>query len=481
MPELRGPFALPPMRRAIAGLVFACIRQCAHKSCMNAADEALKRMSREALDPFGEVVPRRDWLSIYFSITLILSCFFISWRVFRLSFINLTLSDLLLILCIGLLALSGRTNPFPLGRFSIFWIGGLILMFAGLLASSLLYGEMTRWMIVVSQYVFALLLIPVVYASSNYRLLDRCMLAFVLGVALSQLIGLIALQLFSYADVEQYFGVGFITGNSRLGAMTGEPNPNGYVCAIALVMLFHMKLRGKIPMIFALPLGLLIFCGLIASASFTGFTAATLSLAFLLALSHPANLLKIGLPLVLVAGAYVTAGGPIPAVFQERVGDALVTGDADKAGTFVGRAALINEAWRMADDDMLLGLGADEYQHASIYGAPVHHLHLLILNEGGIIAYLGLLIMILSLFAVGIAVFRRDRYDGAACLAITGTFLIYTMSIPHMYTRVWIAPVLLTVAFVISLARQRQNLPTHGLDRYASAHVVHRWHEPHLI
>jgi hypothetical protein len=39
------------------------------------------------------------------------------------------------------------------------------------------------------------------------------------------------------------------------------------------------------------------------------------------------------------------------------------------------------------------------------------------------------------------------------CLAVVAVFLIFSISIPHMYTRVWIVPVFL--AFACSMARER--------------------------
>jgi hypothetical protein len=82
---------------------------------------------------------------------------------------------------------------------------------------------------------------------------------------------------------------------------------------------------------------------------------------------------------------------------------------------------------------------------------PVHNLHLLVLNEGGALGSLGLMAMLLSMGLASLLIWRRHRLDGAACAAITAAFLIYTMSIPHMYARIWIGPLL--IVFAMAFAR----------------------------
>jgi O-antigen ligase len=151
---------------------------------------------------------------------------------------------------------------------------------------------------------------------------------------------------------------------------------------------------------------------------------------------------------VIAAGLYIGSGAPIPREFQKRVGTAIVSGDVTKAGTFEGRADLIMEAWGQTDKHLLVGMGADQYREFSAYQQPVHNLHLLIWNEGGAPAYLGLMVMLGMMGILALAALREKREEAAMALPVVFVFLIYTMSIPHMYSRFWVLPVFLALSTI---------------------------------
>lgn len=378
-----------------------------------------------------------------------IASFIMSWRVLRLTQANLTLSDGLLAAAIAILVVAARLEMKPFGRLSGAWIMGLTLMLGGLLASSLYHADTNRWLIVAAQYIFAMLLFPMALSSVSSGLLRRCVLAYLYGTAASQAISLAIAPFYAEAEWLHWLGRGFFTGNGRLGALTGEPNPNGAVCAYALVILLHAMLSRWLRLAVAIPLAVLIGWGLLASASVTGFAATVIACVVFLGFSHPRNLAKVGIPFAACVGIYFAVGGPIPQTFEERVYEAMASGDPDKAGTFIGRSALIRESWAMADDNLLVGLGADRYRVESIYGAPVHNIHLLMLNEGGLICAIGLWTLFGTMFAAGFAVLGRVRLDGAACLGVTTAFMVYAMAIPHMYTRIWAGPPLLFLMWAL--------------------------------
>jgi MYXO-CTERM domain-containing protein len=78
----------------------------------------------------------------------------------------------------------------------------------------------------------------------------------------------------------------------------------------------------------------------------------------------------------------------------------------------------------------------------------VHNLHLLIWNEGGGPAYAGLIMMLGLLVLFALAGLRERREESAMALAVVVVFLIYTMSIPHMYGRFWVLPVMLALSTI---------------------------------
>ena len=127
---------------------------------------------------------------------------------------------------------------------------------------------------------------------------------------------------------------------------------------------------------------------------------------------------------------------------------------------------LIAEAWRLSEQTMFLGFGADRYREVSEFGAPVHQFLLLILTEGGAVALAGLLIMLAILWIIALKSLKLDREGGATAVAVLVVFCIFTTAVPHMYTRLWIGPVLMALAAVgripkrWSVPRHPRNVPT---------------------
>jgi len=425
------------------------------------------RMASRGAAPRGQIT-QRDRAQIVVRGLLAFAAFFLSWRVLRFSAVNITVSDLALLACAFILVLRGKLNPLPFGNLTLPWFIGLSLMLGGLLISTLANGDAIRWVIVGSQYFFAFAIVPMVLMSTDRKWIRRCAVYYVVGVAISQVIGVTAASFLTFGDAGIPNNPGFVTPTGRVGSMSGEPNPNGAICAFAFPFLINAVQRGDMSWKLALPCALAIVWGLLATASFTGFASSAIAIAIVLGLSGIGTLARVGIPIVLLATAYIALGGPVPEIFGERVIQALVSGDPSKAGTYPGRSVLIVEAWDFAEDNMILGLGADGYRHVSAYGIPAHILHLIILNEGGVIAFLGLETMLLIMVVIGFSVYRENRADGAMCLAVVAVFLIFTMSIPHMYTRVWIVPVFL--AFACALARERvvrsQNRVAHPSARH---------------
>lgn len=450
-------FSLPIMRRRLAGIVFVAVTPSRHTAVMRGTNlhGPLARPAYGRVAGNSAAMPRTAPDVSHGAVLALLgfAAFFLSWRVLRLSAINITASDVALLMCAAILIVRGQLNPLPFGNLTLPWILGLSLMLAGLLISTLAHGEVIRWAIVGTQYGFAFALVPMVLMSADRSWLRRCAVLFVIGVAVSQVIGIAAASFLDVASTSISNSPGFVTPTGRVGSMSGEPNPNGAICAFAFPLLINAVQRRQMSWKLALPCGISILWGLLSSGSFTGFAAAAIGVAIVVGMSGMGAIARFGIPALLLATAYIALGGPVPEIFSERVIQALVTGDPSKAGTYPGRSALIAEAWDLAEGNMLLGLGSDGYREASVYGAPTHMLHLLILNEGGIIAFLGLETMLAVMIVLAFLIYRESRTDGAMCLAVVAVFLIFSMSIPHMYTRVWIVPVLLAFACAIAPAR----------------------------
>lgn len=393
--------------------------------------------------------------------------FFMSLQLLRLGPINLTFSDALLALAVVVLVAWRRINHLPFGSLTFLWCAGLALFLGGLLLSSIVNGDPARWINVAAQYLFAYLLLPMLFMSQDRQQMRKALLMFVLGVTLAEGFALIASQVLSYGQSRALFGPSFIIGNGRLGAFAGDANWNGAIVGFALVILVNcMRQRqiGRVPGVLCF---LVLLWALVATASFTAFAAATIALMLTFAISSIRHFLQFGVPMLAGGAAYLLAGLPLPAIFEKRVAGALASGDLAHAGTFTDRSALISEAWRRSGDTILMGVGVDRYREVSAYGAPVHNFPLLILNEGGIVSLIGLLLLLALLWVMAIKSVKVNRHDGAMAVGVLFIFCIFTTAIPHMYTRLWIGPLLmaLAAAFARDALPRRWAVPVQSLSR----------------
>lgn len=373
---------------------------------------------------------------------LYLGMFMLSWHIFRFGAVNLTFADCAFMVVMLLLLSRARFNILPFGATTPVWCLSLTLMLGGLFISTVANGDPIRWVIVSSQYLFAYLAMPMMLASFDRPQLDRCLVAYVLGVSFSQLCTLIASLVFTFADTSALLGNDFITGTGRIGAFSGNPNTNGAMAAFALLFLLEVMRRRLMPRWCSLVSGMLLLWGLFASASFTSFAVGVIAMSAMMLIRHPGRFLLLGLPVLLGVVAYIDADLPLPGPFQQRVGAAVSSGDVEQAGTFTGRSELVKEAWELSGQTMVLGFGADGYRRHSSYGAPVHFFPLLILTEGGIIAFIGLLGLMAVMWYMAIGAIRSDE---ALALSVLLVFTGFTFAVPHMYARLWIAPVLVVL------------------------------------
>lgn len=382
---------------------------------------------------------------------LMIGVFLSGHAVLKLGGLNLTVADVALFAAAAIYLGQRRFNLIPFGALTPMWLLGLGAMLGGLFVSSAVNDDLLRWLDIGSQYTVAFYLVPVLLMAVDTRFAQRLVIIYVAGIVASEIVGILS---FFYLTPSQtaFLSPGFIAPNHRIGAMAGEPNPNGATIAFALSMLLYAWRKSLVSLKAVIPTSIILLWGLLLSASATGAFAAVISVSMSLAVMGFGRLMKVGLVVVIAAGLYLGSGAPVPQEFQKRVGTAIVTGDVTKAGTFEGRAGLIVEAWGQTDKHLLIGMGADKYRDFSAYGQPVHNLHLLIWNEGGALAYLGLLLMLAMMGILALAGLREKRKEAAMALPVVTVFLIYTMSIPHMYSRFWVLPVFVALSTIYGRA-----------------------------
>lgn len=401
-----------------------------------------------ALAPMaGHVLSTGMWDRIG-RLALLTAIFLSGWGLMRVGSVNLTFSDIALLLCVLITGLRGRLGATPFGSLTAFWLVGLVMMLGGLFVGSVVNGNPLRWVNIALQYGMSFLLIPMVLMQQEERTMRIAPLLFVLGVTLSQIIGISATFLVTFNETSAWLGDGFITGNGRLGAMAGQPNPNGAVIGFALPMLFYCIHRRLLSRLAGLVCLILLLWGLMLTASFTGFVASLIAIFACLLLMGARFALGMGLLVAATGGLLFASSAPLPQAFQKRVATAIESGDLAHAGTFVDRSQLIEEAWGFAEEYSVIGMGVDRYRELSTHDNPVHNLYLLIWNEGGAVALAGLIILLTLLGLMAAMGLRSSRDRGAMAVAVLLVFLIYTMSYPHMYSRMWVMPIMLALAVI---------------------------------
>ncbi|WP_379923348.1 O-antigen ligase family protein [Erythrobacter sp. R86502] len=394
-------------------------------------------------------------------IVLIGSVFFSGWALVRIGQINLTLSDIFLIIVFLTMLIRGQLNARPFGQFTPYWYCGLGVMLLGLMIGSIAHNSLDRFLIVGAQYLFGFLLVPMVFMGQQMTFMRSLVAVFVFGIAVSNLLGVSASLLFEQSDVAALMGRGFVAGNGRVGAMTGEVNWNGAMVAFAVPMLIYSVQRRIMPSGIGIACGAILIWGMLASGSFTGFSATILAVSAYLVISGFGLLIRVALLGTTCASLFLVSGLPLPQAFEDRVAGAVTSGDLNEAGTFTDRSVLIKEAWGMTEDHIVVGLGVDRLRRVSGHRTPVHEFHLLIWNEGGFLAFCGVIVLLLTMFGIAFLAASRSRNEGALILASVVVFNIYTFSIPHMFSRIWILPVLLAMSTYLARRPNISSPDTH--------------------
>ena len=384
-----------------------------------------------------------SWARIF----VVLGTFFTVFANLRLSAVYFTLSDALLMLGAGFMLFGSGLAIRPFGSATSAWMFFVALLLGSLLLSSMLTGALDRWLVVSMQYAFSFVLLPMVLLANNERAWRLYAMAFVVGLICMEIFAFGVITYFdgSYPAISKIFGYDFYSGMGRIGGFVGNPNRHAALISMSLPFLYYFRMTGLISTPkFLIGLGILA-AALVYTASATGIaTALLVSLAFLIVSRVRLPRTAIAVMAAAMAVPFV-AEVPLPEVFKERVGDAVSTGNIEEVGTFRGRAELIQEAWDIADNTMILGLGVDQYRVFSPSGKPVHHSGLLLWTEGGLLALIAWIGVIAILFISGLSVFTQRPHDAALAIATILAFFVFSNTTTHMYARLWMVPVLLSL------------------------------------
>ncbi|RVO86009.1 O-antigen ligase family protein, partial [Sinorhizobium meliloti] len=245
-------------------------------------------------------------------------------------------------------------------------------------------------------------------------------------------------------------GKGVVTGGKRLATVLRNPNLAAAINALTLPILLFFWSSGRVKSYLALPALVIVIVTVVLTSSNSGLFSTALCLAvFIAMISTPRLLLRLALGAGIVVGGAALFGNKemLPKTFQTRVLGALSSGDISEAGTFLSRAALMEEAAHIISEEQirLVGLGADQFRERSVQSAPVHNIYLLLWVEGGLLALVGWLMFsgVGMLLALAILKVGGDKRALAAVVTTILVFLVIALFNPHMYARYWTMPILL--------------------------------------
>lgn len=369
----------------------------------------------------------------------------------RADFAYITLGDCFALLTLGVMLVQGRLPLYPFGRATAGWLIGVLMLTGGLTLGSAMNGNLFDGLVVVGQYCFSLILLPVLIMQR-----DRAEIVLLIKVFVAAMI-VVALH-GAYAVEYMPDDLRFVSRNGRLAGLVERENATAALAAVAITLTLWLYFIGEIrALMLALLLAPLVWA-LLLTGSNSGLMLTAIGIACLALFSGAIRVL-IGMAVALFAvGLIVHLWGEhfLPEIFLERVYGALQSGDVSDAGTFDDRLALMREAFTVTRRTIFLGLGADQYREMSRYGAPVHNAYLLLLAEGGLVSLLGHFTLVLAGIYIAWPVWQNPatRWFGVLTFTMVMILAFAQMGITHYYGRFWIMPWLLAIAASVAVASE---------------------------
>ena len=394
---------------------------------------------------------------------VMLGVLFVTFNSFRHPGLYFTVSDLFFAIAIALRLT--RSFPLaPLGAGSIFWMLGVVFLIGGLMLGSVVKGDPIRATVVIVQYCFAYVCLPLVVLARPYEQAVTLAKLGVWSVVLNCSAGLVAYAIGYNAGYGRHYML--VSGGGRLAGLVDNPNGLAGLIVFSLPLLWMLGITRAFRPVIAIVLCVTLLVSLVLTSSNTGiFGAAVCAVVFLVGLGSIRTIVYAGIGFGAVMFAMLTWGEQfLPETFQNRVLGAIESGDISEAGTFNDRVDLMVEAWGFLPDNMVIGLGADRYREISAHHLPVHNLYLLLANEGGVIALLGLVMIMLGAL-IAVMLTRGAPHKSLTLATIISLVFTYTslaMTYAHMYQRSLVLPILLALGLAIPAVspRRRQPAPT---------------------
>lgn len=401
---------------------------------------------RPAVAPFSMATRRIEfWLAMA-------SVFLTPFNILRLNAFYFTASDAFALAAVFAILL-GRSFPTaPLAAGTFLWNTGIAMLCGMLLLSSLLVGDPQRGFVVSAQYLYAYLLLSFILMSRPWAETVLLIKAFTVSIGLMCLQGIMVINV-----LKEGHGSIFVSGNGRFVGWVERENECAALIALAVPLLLWLVSSGCARPRWAW-IGVPLFAyGIVLTGSNTGLIGLVFALTVFVAMTGSwRRIILLTVSSLAIFSIAVTWGQDfLPAVFQHRVLTALQNGNIDEAGTFEDRMRLIKEAIGKADNNWLIGIGADQYRQVSAMHAPVHNCFLLIWVEAGLTGFIGFLLLLVAGIMVGMlaARLRKGRIAAICTLATVLLFAALANALPHIYGRFFVVPLLLGMAPSVAILR----------------------------
>jgi len=400
--------------------------------------------------------------------TLLAGVFFSTYYSVRISSFYFTVSDGLFVVAFLGGVMSGVFSDLDFGdakNHLVLWAIGVFLIVVGLLFSDLVnQPPPSRTLATVSQYLFAYLFLPFLVMSlkSNVHI-KKLLMGFAMGLGSVVAIGGCFYICFPsiYARLVE---AGIFIMQVRLGSFIG---PNGMAKTIAMTMPFILfKFQDGESYKTSLLLFLVFVFGLIGAASIGGVFSTLLGIIMylILAPNRTSNLPKfISIILITVALFYCLNQSSyfsqsIIRSFR-RVSIPISERSLEAAGSSTEKIALAKEAVAKIAISPLIGIGSHQFVEKTNLMEPVHNTYLLLWVEGGLLSFIGILIIVFSAVSYAWRVYRKGKNKQditCASLVFTTSFVYATnlLTNTNSYSRFEILPVILTMALLARRERQ---------------------------
>ncbi len=334
------------------------------------------------------------------------------------------------------------------------WIVGGVCILVGFLLSEIAAPSGPTSIVSTSlQYAFVFIYLPLLFSQLDVDGHLKAIKAFVVGLLVIIVAGAV-LSAYFPSIYQKFDDAGLVVGVLRVGSFMGVNDlAKSIAICIPLVLLLYTEKRLKrVPLLLAFSI---LALGLVLSASWAGIISSGIAVLLLCILwwfrkPFKTSIAVLALALVLAATfVAVTAVGPDKwmKAFDKRIVQVVQGGDINKAGSFVIKRDLMKEALTVIEQRPLVGTGAGRYEGLSQYGVKVHNSYLLLWAEGGVLALIGLLLILISSFSLSCRyAFRSETYRfGIPVLVLVSVFALNAFTSTALYSRFDIIPLLLSV------------------------------------